>query len=251
MGTWEFWGPIIGLVVIALSVTGLFFVWSVALLSPPSSNRALIVRSYLAFFWLVTGAVMYWISSLIRFAEPMCIWVIVSSILLCLQILISINERESWGVRVARTIPRRWWLRVPAFLLYSGSAGGVLFGLVFLGLTVVASSVIMESNLLWNDSFMLVECNRFALELGLYTLAYCLSAVCLRHYLLRGHFRAQFTWVAALLLLGLGSVLPTAIWRRNGWSPAHSSTCRSTTTDSGTSATSTATEWVGRCRTGR
>ena len=35
----------------------MLFTWSVALVSPPSSNRALPVRLYLLGFWLVTAGV--------------------------------------------------------------------------------------------------------------------------------------------------------------------------------------------------
>ena len=50
-------------------------------------------------------------------------WLIVL-VIRYIQLLISINERDSWGPRVARAIPRSQLLRPLAFLFYSGAAGG-------------------------------------------------------------------------------------------------------------------------------
>jgi len=44
-----------------------------------------------------------------------------------------VNERDQWGPRMTRAIPRRWWLTGGrCFLFYSGALGGVLFSLVAL-----------------------------------------------------------------------------------------------------------------------
>src|SRR5579875_2117160 len=123
----EFW-LVAGAVAITLvAVIGLLFTWSVAIVSPPSSNRALPVRLYLLSFWLVTGGLAGLLAYYFRVPIPLYFWEWANLTLLCAQLLVVINEREQWGLRVRRTIPRRGWLRGPLFLLYSGSAGGVLF----------------------------------------------------------------------------------------------------------------------------
>ena len=66
---------------------------------------------------------------------PLTVWVVVMTVLGCLAVVVAVNEREQWSPRTARTIPRRWWLRVPAFLFYSGAAGGVLHALLLFALT--------------------------------------------------------------------------------------------------------------------
>ena len=61
----NFWLGALGAVVMGIAVTGLFFVLSVALVSPPSANRALPVRIYITLFWLLGGLL-----SLIGLGEP-------------------------------------------------------------------------------------------------------------------------------------------------------------------------------------
>ena len=51
----NFWIGTLTAASIGIAVTGLFFVLSVALISPPSANRALPPRVYLTVFWLVGG----------------------------------------------------------------------------------------------------------------------------------------------------------------------------------------------------
>ncbi len=57
MDTLDFWLVAGALVLAVVAVIGLLFMWSVAIVSPPSLNRALPVRLYLLGFWLVTGGV--------------------------------------------------------------------------------------------------------------------------------------------------------------------------------------------------
>src|SRR5262249_58597456 len=103
----EFWGPASVMALLIVAAIGLVFFWSVAIVNPPSANRALPVRLYLLGAWLVTGACFggwgYWMSE----AMPVFIWMVASAMLFCLQLMIAINEREQWAPRAAPTIPRR------------------------------------------------------------------------------------------------------------------------------------------------
>jgi hypothetical protein len=211
----DFW-LVAGAVVFAIvALIGLLFTWSVAIVSPPSANRALPVRLYLLGFWLITGGVAALLSYHFRFPAPFYLWMDTLVVLLCAQILISINEREQWGLRVKRTIPRRAWLRGPLFLLYSGSAGGVMFAVLLLILTIALPNIALDY---WSDYFFsslgrfLIEANRrntIALVLiALYTFDYCMLAVWLRYVLLAKWVKPISTWVLALILWGLGFSLP-------------------------------------------
>src|SRR5207249_6448307 len=56
-----FWVVLLGTTLVGVGLAGLLFVWSVAILNPPSANRALPVRLYLLFFCLTTLVVAtYW-----------------------------------------------------------------------------------------------------------------------------------------------------------------------------------------------
>jgi hypothetical protein len=214
--TGEFW------VVIAMTglgfvgSTGLLYTWSVALVSPPSSNRALASRLMVTGLWAVNGGLAWLFSRQVGLDFPLISWLISTVPLLALYLVIAINEREHWTPRVGRTIPRRWWLRVPAFLFYSGSAGGVLHALLLFGLTGAAVWWWTEStppsarfvlrgpwggriDLVWT-TFQVVA------MLFLYTYCYCLTAVAVRRLFAREH--AGFTWVLALVLTSLGCAVP-------------------------------------------
>jgi hypothetical protein len=213
--TAEFW-LIAGAIVTAVAaVIGLLFTWSIALVSSPSANRALPPRAFLLGAWLVTAGVAVLLTRRFLTPVPVYIWMDAFAALLCVQLLTSINEREQWGVRVARTIPRRWWLRGPAFLLYSGAAGGVLFAALLLALTLSLPNLAVWY---WDSSFAplgrLVESNLgrrntlVTLLVVLYIFNYSMTAVVLRNLLPRDRVRPAFTWVLALLLWGMGLALP-------------------------------------------
>jgi hypothetical protein len=210
----EFWIIASSIVTVIVTVTGLLFAWSVAVVSPPSSNRALPVRFYVLAGWLVTGGVAALLTRRFREPIPLYMWMGTVVSLLCAQVLTSINEREQWGPRVARSIPQRWWLRGPAFLLYSGAGGGVLFSVLLLVLTIALPSLALGH---WSDFF--THFPRFEIEFGrritlamvlmaLYTFDYCMTAVFLRSAFLHGVVKPLFTWVLALLLGALGFLLP-------------------------------------------
>ncbi len=183
-----------------------------ALISPPSANRALRGRLFLVCAWLILGVVCLALTcSFLKTGGhhgPLALWVGGSVLLFCLQFLISINERDSWGPRVTRTIPRNRLLRTLAFLFYSGSAGGVLLSVACIGLTLLVC---------WYWRFLfpyfsfandLDDVLRIFAAIALYTFCFGMSVVLLRAYLFADKIRSLFNWVLALLLAGLGCLLP-------------------------------------------
>ncbi len=225
-----FW-LVLGISVVGiLGLVGLFFVYSVALISPPSSNRILPVRLYLVGLWLVMGIGLFLTSYYYKPSThlgPIVFWVLGGATLVCIQFCISICERDSWGPRMRRSIPQSVWLRVPAFLFYTGSAGGIM-------LTALLALGTLYSTWWWCEYFnpsgsgsttpgsiaaasmtsgytaatgmlevMTVIC--------LYTWCYGLSAVLMRTHVLAGQLKASYTWLVGLLLVGLGSSIPAVI----------------------------------------
>jgi len=208
----ESWA-ITGVITLAILLnTGLLFCWSVALISPPSANRALLGRLFLFGTWLILGAACLGMSAygwrMGGHHGPVGVWTGCSVVCFCIQLLVSINERDSWGPRVARAIPRSRLLRPLAFLFYSGAAGGVLLSVIGVALTLLIGWG-------WRDTFPTFEFAKQSDEiretfaaLALYTFCYGMSGVLLRAYLLPNKIRLEFTWVLVLLLVGLGSSLP-------------------------------------------
>jgi hypothetical protein len=208
MDTWNFWGPWLAGALLVLANVGLLFVWSVAILSPPSANRALRVRLYMIGLWLVTGAAVLWTHSWAKRMNLFEVWLASTGALFALQVLISINERDSWGPRVARSIPRRCWLRPPVFLVYSGSAGGITFAVLMFALTFGAGYLFLQHQASGFEVTGVASLLRFLLLLFLYAYCYGMSALLLQRTLLAQQLKPIATWLVALLLLGLGSVMP-------------------------------------------
>jgi hypothetical protein len=100
-------------------------------------------------------------------------------------------------------------------LLYSGSAGGILFAVLLFALTIALPNLAMEH---WS-AFFSSSLGRFALDInrrntialvliGLYTFDYSMLAVWLRFVFLSKWIKPVATWMFAFILGGLGLSLP-------------------------------------------
>jgi hypothetical protein len=213
----DFWLVLAVIVAAILGLVGLFFFYSVTLISPASSNRILPVRLYLLLLWVLMGVGLFLTSYHYKpslHLGPIAFWVFGACTLVCIQFTISICERERWGPRMARAIPRSPLLRLPAFLLYTGSAGGIL-------LSILLAAATLGSTWWWCDRFgspgsvrgwepatvllnvMTVIC--------LYTYCFGLSSVLVRAHVLGNQLKPSYTWLVGLLLVGLGSSIPSVI----------------------------------------
>jgi hypothetical protein len=219
----EFWS-ICGTVLVGyVGQCGLFYAWSVALISAPSANRALPMRAFMLGFALVSGGVIAFICQATQREEPFQVWLLLMGQMVILTLWIAICERQAWTPRVARTIPRNALLRVPAFLLYSGSAGGILFACALAGIAALGmllfkgwfSAAVPGRLSSFTDGFF--NCIGIV---AVYMYCYALTAVLIRTWLLRIH--AGFTWVLMIFLIALGSLIPffvTWMLLMNRWNP--------------------------------
>lgn len=204
---------------------GLLYTWSIALITAPSSNRALPMRVFMLSYAIVSGVLTAFLVSATRQEEPFWFWSMLMGEFVAFALIIAINERERWTPRVARTIPRNWLLRLPAFLFYSGAAGGVLFALWLAGAVVL---------ILWVSSLALASqgivilsptMGDFVYVVGIlvaYVYCYGLTAIFVRTWLLRT-LASGFTWVVFILLIALGSLIPmlaTALLHLGRWNYA-------------------------------
>jgi hypothetical protein len=212
-----------GFVAGGVLLMGLFFVWATALLSPPSSNRALAVRLYQLFVWLALGAIVVWLSITLESSDPLGWWEHPMFWLFALQIVISINERDTWGPRVTRAIPRRPLSRLAAFFFYSGAGGGILYGALMLALTIGLGYF---GHYLFDNAFGFAalptafpggmaptrridpEGTTLMVLGALYVYCYAMTALWVRLALFGDRLRSTFTWLLFVILLALGNVLP-------------------------------------------
>ncbi len=101
----DFWIGVVTSVGVGVGITGLFFMLAVALISPPSANRALPVRIYLTALWLLGGLLCF--SWVVRSGsvEPMNMWLFLSFGMSILALLVVISNADHLSLRVLRTVP--------------------------------------------------------------------------------------------------------------------------------------------------
>jgi len=206
-------GAITGVCVVLVSgLAGiiLFYLLGVAAISAKSSNRMYPIRIFVSCCWLIWGigsAIWSWIDGS---GVPMMVWMFGSVIGLCIVLALILCEREHWSPRVRRHIPRSLAGRFVAWLLYTGSAGGVLWSLLLAGSTLAAAS--------WYHHHYASQFGRTDFEesrqgLGIalmYTWCYALSGVFLRRWLAPRSSPVLST-VLGLVLLGLAGTIPLFI----------------------------------------
>lgn len=213
------WLVLAGTAAYILGMVGLFFAYSVALISPASSNRMLPVRLFLVFSWLGLGmgaSLIYFLLTSKVHLVPLAFWIGGACLSICFQFSISICEREQWGPRMARTIPRSRLLRPLAWLFYTGAGGGVT-------LTVLLAAATLGGGWIWTatwgeDWLSGLDELKFAYTfldvltiLCLYCYCYGMSALLIRRRLPARQMKPEFTWLIALLLFGLASAIPQII----------------------------------------
>lgn len=215
---WEAWTAVAVSVAGVLASIGLMAFYAIAIISPPASNRILPLRLYLFVCWLaltVTLAALAW-----ELNEAFLVGAYLMSVcpVLHLQFIISICERDEWGPRVRRMIPRRRLLRLLAWLFCTGAAGGVTFTLLLLLVTLAGAAALIDAlsglsptvgpGASVTGAYHVL---RGELFFTLYVVCYGLSAVVVRNVLLSRMLKPSMNWLVALLLVALGSSVPYVI----------------------------------------
>lgn len=208
LGSWDFWGPALTIMGLLGTVMGFLYVLSAVMISPNSSNRAPLLRLYLFVIWCCTAAITWLWFKKAGGREPLYTWVITMVGLFSTVFIISLCERTVIGPRVRRRIPRRRWLRVPAFFLYSGAASGVLFSLSMLALSLGAvqgvSVLVPQVFNDWAHKFHLG-----ILVFTLYLVCYALTSLLVRRLLLpKTENYNSSTIMILFILLAAGSLFP-------------------------------------------
>jgi hypothetical protein len=205
IGSWAFWSDILpgGLVVIA--AVGLLHLLSIAMVTPPTANRALPIRVYVACVWLVSGIAAF-IAQSTGSSRIFNVWMVCFVILGNLAFLVAACEPDRYSLRVRRDVPRSVLGRRFAFLFFSGAGGaffwaaaGVLLTILFTRLVengVLGAAVRPHIRIDEQDWAQIVA-------VTLYMLAYSLFGVALR----RWFFPRQPAILGAVIAI----ILPT-LW---------------------------------------
>jgi hypothetical protein len=187
----------------AFSVFWVLHILSIALIMPKSMNRALLLRGWITLIWALWGVAFVISISLKSIdAEYIIAWLGGTIILLMAALLVIISERDTLSARVRRTIPRSL-LRIPAFLLYNGTAGGILWVLLLLLVTVLITLAGVRST--YEEGF------QFLLALFFYVYSYVLTAHLLWMMLLKKYIRKSLIYLIVLFAILFGSLLPVVV----------------------------------------
>jgi len=225
LGGWEFWVWLGSILLIEALGVGLLHVWSVAMISPKQSNRMFIPRLYITACWLILGALAaaWEVYSGTSHDELVMVWTVLSCVAFCILLAVCIGEQDGWGVRSRRTIPRNPLLRLPAFLFFTGAAGGMLWCILMFVLTLAAPavcSVVFQSStaeaILADHDYQEMLSN-MPVIFG-FVLCYCLTAAALRWWLLPWIPAKNLPLVAAMIGM-LACLLPVlgAFLLHRGW----------------------------------
>ena len=149
MGGHVFWIETMTKIGIGALVTGLFYVLSVALISPPSVNRALPVRLYITAIWLLGGLLnLAWIWQ-VREPQLIGVWSVYSCVLMVLSLVVIVSNSDQLSQRVRRDIPISRFKRACSFLFFNGAAGGLVWVTMITVLTICGALLVFLNGDAW------------------------------------------------------------------------------------------------------
>ncbi|MBM4049902.1 MAG: hypothetical protein FJ279_32805 [Planctomycetes bacterium] len=196
-----------GLLIASLLVLAFacFHALSVTFLNPPAANRAFPARLTLAGVWLAAGILALMADARGVTYNALSVWAYATLVASGVGLAIAVSERDQLGLRVKRAVPRGGLLRALAFPFFSGSASGILWACLLMGVTSVALPFLD-----WGFRARPIrsETAHRILTLFLYSFSYALTAAWLRNRFLSEWFSAKYTGILALFLAGAGIWLP-------------------------------------------
>jgi hypothetical protein len=206
---------------------GLMYVLAVALLSPKPSNRMLIPRLYLMASWAISAIVVLCWSVSVSNLWPLIGWTIMCGVTFIVLTVAALGERDSWSARVRRTIPTNTAKRSVAFVLFTGSAGGIAWcslmfvatiGVAWLGKTFLDPWIGPRSGFSVPINELATVCLNLSITFG-YVLCYCLTIAFFRSNVLKNAPTANLSVLAAFFGVAVCLVpyLTAFFVNRNWW----------------------------------
>jgi hypothetical protein len=204
------WQLAVSLGAITVFLIGLFFVMSVALIMPVSSNRALPVRLFITAAWLLTGVAALTGSLIEEDYRWLIVWLVTFEVIFALALFASVSERDRPGRRVLRSIPRSLFGRARAFFFFSGAANGLAWASLMIALTLAAAVACVGPFLVYRNAGDLIDGAKWMGGMCLYFFCYAMTGALLRRHLFT-RVGTELTWLIGAMLLIVGSLAPFLI----------------------------------------
>ena len=208
------WDPdfLVGLIV-TLAVWGagllLLLLLVVAMIAPDAADRARPLRTFVTLAWAAGGA----LATAVAWGQAdggfLVVWLLCSGLVLLPALLVASSERDAFGPRQRRSVPRRPLPRAFSALFSSGAAAGLVWATLLMGLTILLTYVLAPS--LDPRGFDAEEAGHLATGAGvctLYVLGYCLLACVFRRLFLKNPRKQAATGAVAAVLMAAGMLLP-------------------------------------------
>jgi len=208
MGEKNFWIGTLTAVGIGGAITGMFFVLSVALISPPSANRALPIRIYITAIWLLGGLLgLIWVVQT-GDARPMYPWAYPTFAVMMFALLATISNSDQISLRVRRSIPQSGLKRALAFVFFNGAAGGLIWVAAILAATYFVTKGIVS---LFPKSIATSgEGGHWFATTTAYAFAYALTALFI-HRTFLARRPPKLAGLLAVLLVGFCALAPSVV----------------------------------------
>ncbi len=205
----DFWIGTVTVLGIGAAVLGLFYILSVALISPASANRALPVRIYITLIWLL-GLILC-VGWVVQTGEGalMFAWLYPTFALMMLALLVTVSNSDQISLRVRWRIPISGFRRIFAFVFFNGAAGGLIWIGIILVLTGFATRTVMD-RFPSTASVASFEVGPWFITISAYAFAYALSALFIHRQFLPKR-PPKLAGLIAILIPSMMALVPSAV----------------------------------------
>ncbi|MDR2116894.1 MAG: ABC transporter permease, partial [Planctomycetaceae bacterium] len=140
------WMELAALFLFAGMVFAIFLAGAITSIAPSTSNRLLPIRLTVTVIYLGSLLIALLVPSFFATSNSLVPWIYSWTVALAILMLMVVCERETWSVRIKRTLPKQILFRVLLFPFYTGAANGLIWlALLGLGLLFVVRSQTGES----------------------------------------------------------------------------------------------------------
>ncbi|MDR2643844.1 MAG: hypothetical protein LBC74_13760 [Planctomycetaceae bacterium] len=187
----------------------LFICGSIAMLSPPTSNRILPIRILLTAIFL--ASVLAAFSELFHASKnDMFMGIEIISLFTLGVIIVSIAcERDQWSTRIRRSLPKSLLRRILLFPFYTGAACGIVWFFMMLLVIFFIDAVLLINNTLGLFGSTTDQKMQFIFGCVIFSFDYSITAMLIRSSYLKKSDSKYVAVIALILLLifTLGSML--------------------------------------------